>query len=341
MGFGPDIIAVVTRSTRLASLKARWATADQAAFRLKQAVFHEAEYRRMRRKKHGVSDDALTSDDMFAAVELASNEEYEDEDHRYNSALRRVMLDVDVGLPVKSISRDLLPMFDFGRCALVVVLGQDGLVANTAKYVGDLPIVGVNPDPTRNDGVLLPFSVESVKSAVQRTLERKCRTRRVTLAEVQLNDGQRMLAFNDFFVGADSHVSARYTLEWSSRRESQSSSGVLVSTGVGSTGWLSSVFNMAEGIGRTFGSAKVARPKLQWEDRRLVWAVREPFKSRHSQTSLLAGMLDENEELVIASEMPVGGVIFSDGVPNDSLEFNSGTIARFGVSAQQATLVVD
>ena len=45
-------------------------------------------------------------------------------------------------------------------------------MANVAKYVGDQPLVGVNPDPTRFDGVLLPFAVRA-RGAVRRVLEGK------------------------------------------------------------------------------------------------------------------------------------------------------------------------
>ena len=51
----------------------------------------------------------------------------------------------------------------------------------------------------------------------------------------RLNDGQRLLAFNDFLIGHRTHVSARYRLTWHGRTETQSSSGILVSTGAGST----------------------------------------------------------------------------------------------------------
>ena len=88
------------------------------------------------------------------------------------------MSELDFGYPVKKIDRTFLPNFDFGRCVLVVVIGQDGLVANTAKYVGDLPIVAVNPDPARNDGVLLPFTIRAAGSAVRRVLDRKAKTPR-------------------------------------------------------------------------------------------------------------------------------------------------------------------
>ena len=69
--------------------------------------------------------------------------------------------ELDFGLPIQVIDRQYLPTIDFDMCTVVVVIGQDGLVANTAKYVGDVPIIGVNPDPDRFDGVLLAIPPRS------------------------------------------------------------------------------------------------------------------------------------------------------------------------------------
>ena len=113
-----------------------------------------------------------------------------------------------------------------------------------------------------------------------------------------------------------------------------------ISTGAGSTGWLSSVFNMASGVVRLLGHEIDERIHLDWEDRRLLWAVREPFVSRHSTADLVAGMVEEGDEMVVESLMPASGVIFSDGIESDFLAFNSGTIARIRVSEQAARLVV-
>lgn len=338
------IIAVVTRETRLQGLKARWATAQAAAFRMEQAVEHE---RAMRKARHFQLAERGGSGELYAAAAvdhaaeaLAAPTQYADEDQIYQHQLKRLLRDLDFGFPVKTIDRTFLPNFDFGRCVLVVVIGQDGLVANAAKYVGDLPIIGVNPDPARNDGVLLPFEVSDARAIVRSTIRSKPKIRRVTLAEVNLNDGQKMLAFNDFFIGASSHVSARYTLEAGGRLEQQSSSGILVATGAGSTGWFSSVWNMTSGINKFLGMKRLKPISLEWEDRRLMWMVREPFRSKHSQADLVMGSVEQGDELVIGSQMPTGGVIFSDGVEADFLEFNAGSIARVKVSDQRANLVV-
>jgi len=38
--------------------------------------------------------------------------------------------------------------------------------------------------------------------------------------------------------------------------------------------------------------------------------------------------------------MPKNGVIFSDGIEEDYVQFNSGTIARIGVAEKKANLIV-
>ena len=344
-------IALVYAPTRLEGLRRRWGTKGQAKFRLQQAHAHELALRegataaanQMQRGRKATVKKATAK--QVAANQAHVQQQAEFEDYELEDQLQRDVIDeledqLQFGLPVKRVERSFVPNFDFYGCEAVVVVGQDGLVANTAKYVGDLPIVAINPDPQRIDGVLLPFQVKQARTIVRRVLDGKHKVRAVTLAEAELNDGQKLLAFNDFFVGAASHVSARYVLEAGGRSEPQSSSGILVSTGAGSTGWLSSVFNMAGGLAEFLGGEPLPRPQLAWEDRRLAWVVREPFLSKRSQASLVAGWLDEGEELIVESLMPDGGVIFSDGIESDFLPFSSGAIARLRVSPQRANLVV-
>ena len=72
---------------------------------------------------------------------------------------------------------------------------------------------------------------------------------------------------------------------------------------------MSSVFNMAERWSTLHGGSPIDRPELGWEDRRLLWAVREPFISRHSSAEMVGGVLNSDDELVIGSQMPGDGVI--------------------------------
>jgi hypothetical protein len=97
---------------------------------------------------------------------------------------------------------------------------------------------------------------------------------------------------------------------------------------------------MASGVAGFLGTRTQAGFTMSWEERKLVWVVREPFKSKHSQISLVAGTVEPRQELVVQSAMPEGGVIFSDGIERDFLSFNSGAIARIQIAKQCANLVV-
>ncbi|HEV3037762.1 MAG TPA: hypothetical protein VHA33_08260 [Candidatus Angelobacter sp.] len=79
---------------------------------------------------------------------------------------------------------------------------------------------------------------------------------------------------------------------------------------------------------------------MGWEDDRLIYVVREPFVSRHSQAGIVAGMLESGRELLLESLMPSGGAVFSDGVEADYLQFNSGATAKVRAAEQRARLVV-
>ncbi|MDP4132286.1 MAG: sugar kinase, partial [Bacteroidota bacterium] len=155
-----------------------------------------------------------------------------------------------------------------------------------------------------------------------------------------LNDGQRILAFNDLFIGASSHVSARYKIYYNNKIEEHSSSGIIVSTKAGSTGWLSSIFNMTFGMRKFIEKDDTRKKIVKLKDNQLLFAVREPFQSKKTQIDLNAGILTGPIKLVLESYMPTHGVIFSDGVEADFLNFNSGAIATIGTAKEKAKLVV-
>ena len=307
---GFEKIVVVTRKTRLEGLIQRFNTVSQARFYNKQA---------------GVDFD-----------------DYQNEHNAYQRALEQVRLNCDIGLKTHFIDRDLVSTYLFAATDIVVAVGQDGLVANTAKYVGKQPLIGVNPEPGRFDGVLLPFTPDRLTNALENVSNGKAKFRRVTLAEAVLSDGQRLLAFNDLFIGAKTHVSARYKIRYGKQSEDHSSSGVLISTGVGSTGWLSSMFNMAAGLtgGSVSKSVGKRNQRFDWESPDLYFVVREPFASRQSQCGIVCGPIAGGQALHLESSMPLGGVIFSDGIEAHYLGFNSGVTATIRAAEERAHLVI-
>jgi hypothetical protein len=68
--------------------------------------------------------------------------------------------------------------------------------------------------------------------------------------------------------------------------------------------------------------------------------VREPFPSRTTRASLVFGKITLETPLKITSHMAKNGVIFSDGIESDFLEFNSGSTAVVTIAEKKGLLVV-
>lgn len=267
-------------------------------------------------------------------------DDYEAEDRNFHASLSIVQRQLSKVIKNKIVERAFVPSFLFNDNQLIIVVGQDGLVANTAKYVNGRPIVGVNPDAHRWDGFLLPFDPHNFVDGVKSVMGGNYNSRAVTLAEAELNDKQRLLAFNDLFIGTSSHISARYKISFDSRKEEHSSSGIIVSTKAGSTGWLSSIFNMTSSMQKFVSKRNGGKQRVKLRPDQLMFVVREPFQSKTTQVELTAGILSDGSKLVIESHMPSKGVIFSDGIESDFLNFNSGSIATIGTAKEKAHLVI-
>ena len=303
-------VVLVTRRTRLEDLLARHHTREQARFYVEHLG--------------------------------ADFEDYEREHETYHAAQRQVVEVLQAHGRYQLLDRRYTPNFLFGPQDVVIALGQDGLVANTMKYLDGQPLVGVNPDPARWDGVLLPFAPRDVAELLPKVLTDACASRAVTMAQARLANGQSLHAVNDLFVGPKSHTSARYEIEVGQLKEVQSSSGVIVSTGLGSTGWMRSVVTGALAVAASVAGLHVPAPfkGRPWEEAALEFAVREPFPSRSSQATVLCGRIEQGEQLAMTSLMAEGGVIFSDGIEADYLEFNAGTRVEIAVAARRGRLVV-
>jgi NAD kinase len=267
--------------------------------------------------------------------------DYETEQNTYLAARGTVLKALERHCLVQAIDRTFLPSFLFGPHDVVVALGQDGLVANTMKYLDGQPLVGVNPDPRRYDGVLLPFAPNDVTSILPEVLARRRTVKSVTMAQAALSDGQQLYAVNDLFVGPKTHTSARYEIALKEQKETQSSSGIIISTGLGSTAWMRSVLTGAAMIvqAQSAQATPEAFKPLPWDAPYLRFAVREPFPSVATQAHLVFGQADKRSPLLVRSLMAENGVIFSDGVESDFLEFTSGVTATISVADRVGQLV--
>jgi len=394
-------IVIVTRATRLENVLESQNTVSQARFYVKQLG--------------GDFDD------------------YEEEHKQYTESLKLVRRGLEELANIQVLDRKFLPNFIFAPDDIIVVVGQDGLVANTLKYLAGQPLIGVNPDSSRWDGVLLPFKPADVKRILDDTVTGKRKFEEVTMARAKVQNGQELLAVNDFFIGQKTHASARYVIKYNGLKENQSSSGIIVSTGLGSTGWMKSILagssrlndsvigkpfgmsqesddltevdederemvNLSEsklfeacesspeddyddemdsapcervpprplaspmssrrmvsinGVSESFAKAKKLSKKKKtfgpselsgvvgkWSTTELIFAVREPFPSKTTGTNLVFGTVSPSSPLRIESLMGENGVIFSDGIENDFIVFNSGTEVEITLADKRGKMVL-
>ncbi|MBF4764231.1 hypothetical protein ISU07_13940 [Nocardioides islandensis] len=265
--------------------------------------------------------------EFFLAQRGRSLAEVRDRDERLREALRQVAAVIPATWRRGEVERADLSRFAFAPEDVVLVVGQDGLVANVAKYVDGQPVVGFDPEPGRNPGVLVPHAPEAAGAAILRAVHGSCLE--LTMVEATSDTGESVRALNEVYIGQPGHQSARYELRVGGGSELQSSSGLLVGTGTGATGWLRSAWQERHSLLALPGRA----------DRSLAWFVREAWPSPATGTSLTEGLVarDGALEVVSASDLLV---CFGDGIEADALRLAWGQRLTVRVAETTLRLVV-
>ena len=287
----------VTRETDYELLVARHATRDQARF------FLETRGQRL--------------------------EDIEARHDRFYSVLGTARAAVPADWRQTLVKRADLDRFLFAPDDVVVPVGQDGLVANVAKYLNGQPVLGVNPAPDLYDGVLVRIGVGRLGRLLAASVAGDVKVESRTMVQAELGDGETLLALNEIFVGHRSHQSARYRIEAEGETEDHSSSGIIVASGTGATGWARSIME-----------ATHLELSLGREEHAVGFWVREPFPSVATATKLRAGRITDRP-LFITSRMNEGGVIFADGIEQDFVAFDWGRQVRLSPASRVLRLVTD
>ncbi|MGW4276029.1 hypothetical protein ACWEGQ_27570 [Streptomyces seoulensis] len=270
-----------------------------------------------------------------AAFFLAGRGRSVDEVLRRHERTQQALRDVSSAVPLtwrsSRVERADLDRFLFAPEDVVVVVGQDGLVANTAKYLAGQPVVGIDTDPGRNPGVLVRHRRADAAALLRAATTAAGRVEELTMVEAVADDTQRLVALNEIYLGAAGHQTTRYRLGVEGETapdEAQASSGVLVGTGTGATGWLRSLW-----LER---ASTVPMPAPC--DRRLLWFVREAWPSPATGTSRVGGELGRGQALRLTVESD-RVVVFGDGMEADALELTWGQSVRLGIADTSLRLV--
>ncbi|MDJ0974958.1 MAG: hypothetical protein QNJ98_10900 [Planctomycetota bacterium] len=293
----PPRVVLITRPTELDWLLRRHATLQQARFFLEQ---------------RGQSMDE---------VQLRHEQQ--------QAAVHRALGAIPADWRRATAQRADLSRFLFEPADIVVIVGQDGLVANVAKYLDGQRVIGLNPDPDRYEGILVHHAPDRVETLYGAAVAEAPDLEVRTMVKAELDDGRKLLALNEVFIGHVSHQSARYEIAFGGSEESHSSSGLIVSTGTGSTGW-------ARSIAR---SRRCALDLPRPEDRQLVFFVREAWPSVATQADLVEGLIGERDALAVVSRMETGGVVFGDGIESDRIELRWGQTIRVSTAERRLHLL--
>ncbi|MCL7378093.1 hypothetical protein [Streptomyces sp. 35G-GA-8] len=289
-------------------------------------VYRTSEYEELL-ARHGTHGQAA----FFLSSRGRSVEEVAARHHRARRALAEVAGAIPPRWRQARVERADLDRFLFAPEDVVVVVGQDGLVANAAKYLSGQPVVGIDTDPGRGLGVLVRHRAADAPGLLRAAIDGAGTVDELTMVEAVADDTQRLLALNEIYLGRPDHQTARYRLgpdDESAPAEAQASSGVLVGTGTGATGWLRSVRR------ERGGGLPVPGPA----DPQLVWYVREAWPSPTTGTALVEGVLDHAERLRLTVESD-RLVAFGDGMESDALELTWGQTIRLGRSATALRLL--
>ncbi|MDA0169060.1 hypothetical protein OJ998_08180 [Solirubrobacter taibaiensis] len=270
--------------------------------------------------RHGTREQAR----FFLGQRGLRIEDVEERHLRYEETRARVIGAIPPAWRTAVVERGDLDRFLFAADDIVVVLGQDGLVANVAKYLNGQPVIGLNPEPDRFPGVLVTQRPEAMADLCADLVAGRAGVEQRTMVRAALDDGQELRALNEVFVGHRSHQSARYVLDVGGVNEHQSSSGLIVATGSGATGWAKSI-----------NQGRLALPTPVAPE--LAWFVREAWESPATGAALTAGLLAPDGVLRVTSE--IDGVVFGDGIEDDRLEVGWGQRVEISAARERLALV--
>jgi hypothetical protein len=229
-----------------------------------------------------------------------------------------------------AVERADLDRFLFEPDDVIVIVGPDGLVANTAKYLTGQPVIGINPDPTSVAGVLVKHQAQACATLLAKIGDHRAAAEQRTMVQASTDDGLELNALNEVYLGHPGHQSSRYQLITpDGQTEAQSSSGLLVGTGTGSSGWLLSAAR----------ERATHLPPLAPTDPDLNWYVREAWPSPTTGATLTAGTLTSGSELQLRIGAD-GLVAFGDGIESDHLTLTWGQTVTFRASDRKLNLVL-
>lgn len=135
-----------------------------------------------------------------------------------------------------SLGRDDLKDID-----IVISIGGDGTALSASHYLEDKPILAVNSNPEKSEGALTTVNIDKLEEKLEE-IKKGFKIEELERIEVSINNAKvEMLALNDVFIANEkAYFISSYKIKLRGIVEEQRSSGLIFSTGTGSTAWFKS-----------------------------------------------------------------------------------------------------
>lgn len=226
------------------------------------------------------------------------------------------------GLNYKSESRHQLSRFH--DIDLIITLGGDGTFLRTAHYIDNQLILPINSDPEQSVGALCSATIDQFTQKMDEVLKGNYKIKKLPSIVIKINGHTLPVhAVNDvLFTNNSPAATSRYFIKMGRTIEEHKSSGVWISTAIGSTAAISAA----------------GGEKMDPHDKRLQFATREPYQGNFYPYKLTHGYIEKGKKLTIINKM-MEAKIYIDG-PTNSFDMKYGDEVSFQLSKKLLKVVV-
>ncbi len=183
----------------------------------------------------------------------------------------------------------------FKKEDIIITLGGDGTFLSASHFLTNQLILGVNTNPQKSEGHLTTANLTNLENKLKQISNKKIRIKEYTRENVKIFKKDMCIttenALNETYFGnLNPHHPSNYEIIYKNKRESQRSSGVLISTGTGSTAWY-----------KAMNGWRYDKTKKQ-----LRFRIRELFTGRIFKAKIKKGKINPQEKLIIISRINHG-----------------------------------
>lgn len=227
------------------------------------------------------------------------------------------------------IFRDELDQLDLSKFGVIVALGGDNHFTYVAHHCKKNKILGCNSDIKTSFGALLSFNPITLKETVSKNWENISEENWSLISvEIEYPNGKKINTVNAVseisIRNTNPDLTSRYIVLHDDKKEEQKSSGLLLYTGAGSTGWYASCKHEEEGEGNFSKSANFFRVYA----RELSRKARKNFKLTDFTVT---------KSCQIISEM--NGGISIDALPERVYPFTPGSVATIHLANEKLKVI--